>query len=304
MTDKEAAKNNPDSAFAYEKGVHLGEWLEPEEFRDQVYGAKAKHPEECTAYLYYSMVTIAKIAGLLGKPVNEYEYYAAGAKKAYQQYAELDTDRQAKLVRPLALGLLEGKTKATAQKRLKQAVESYRHRVGTGFLSTPFLLPVLTEAGETETAYRILENTEMPSWLAEVKAGATTVWENWDGKASQNHYSPGSVCAWLFDTVLGIRVDGENHFSIAPVPGYGIAHAEGCYLSPYGKVKSAWSVSPDDSIRLSVTIPSNAEAEISLPDGTMKTVSAGQYEYTIAADWRERFHRCSEDETDGALSGH
>ena len=43
----------------YEKGVHLGEWLEPLEFRDKVYGAKAKHPEECTAYLYLTMSTMA-----------------------------------------------------------------------------------------------------------------------------------------------------------------------------------------------------------------------------------------------------
>ena len=53
----------------YEKGVHLGEWLEPEEFRDKVYGAKAKHPEECTAYLYLTMTTMAEIASLLGEPV-------------------------------------------------------------------------------------------------------------------------------------------------------------------------------------------------------------------------------------------
>lgn len=74
----------------------------------------------------------------------------------------LDTSRQAKLVRPLALGLLDGASKEYAVQRLVQAVENYHYRVGTGFLSTPFLLPVLTEADETKTAYRMLENTEKP----------------------------------------------------------------------------------------------------------------------------------------------
>ena len=60
----------------YEKGVHLGEWLEPEEFRDKVYGVKARHPEECTAYLYLTMTTMAKIASVLGEP--DEEYLAAG----------------------------------------------------------------------------------------------------------------------------------------------------------------------------------------------------------------------------------
>lgn len=168
QTDKKAAKNNPHNACTYEKGVHLGEWLEPEEFRDQVYGAQAKHPEECTAYLYYAMQTIGKIAGLLGHTEMEKRCAetAKGAKAAYDalfvKTGSLDTSRQAKLVRPLALGLLDGASKEYAVQRLVQAVENYHYRVGTGFLSTPFLLPVLTEADETKTAYRMLENTEKP----------------------------------------------------------------------------------------------------------------------------------------------
>ena len=278
LRDKKAGKANPDNAFTYEKGVHLGEWLEPEEFRDKVYGTRAKHPEECTAYLHFSMTVIARIARLLGKPAEAYEACAAGAKKAYLRFAELDTDRQAKLVRPLALGLLEGEGKKKAQQRLKQAVENYRYRVGTGFLSTPFLLPVLTEAGETETAYRMLENTEKPGWLGEVLDGATTVWENWEGNLSQNHYSPGAVCQWLFDTCAGIRSAGENHFILAPVPGGTLSHAEARWLSPYGPVESRWEKS-GDVVRFTVTVPANCSAELCLPDGTKEHLTAGRHTF-------------------------
>ena len=165
------------------KGVHLGEWLEPEEFRDKVYGAQAKHPEECTAYLYYAMKTAARIAEKIGEKnyAKTLRKAADDAKRIYPVYEETDTDRQAKLVRPLALGLYDGEKKKTAQARLAKAVENYRYRVGTGFLSTPFLLPMLTEAGESEKAYRMLENTEKPGWLYEVTQGATTVWETWEG---------------------------------------------------------------------------------------------------------------------------
>ncbi|MCQ2440241.1 MAG: family 78 glycoside hydrolase catalytic domain, partial [Oscillospiraceae bacterium] len=216
----------------YEKGVHLGEWLEPEEFRDKVNGAKAKHPEECTAYLYLTMTTMTEIAELLGQPCAEYKQAAQRAREAYFHYAELDTDRQAKLVRPLALGLLDGEKKKQAQERLIQAAENYHYRVGTGFLSTPFLLDVLTEAGASETAYKLLLNPEKPGWLYEVLQGATTVWETWEGYTgkgdcgSLNHYSPGAVCQWLFDTCAGIRVAGENRFVIAPIPGGTLTHAE------------------------------------------------------------------------------
>ena len=73
--------------------------------------------------------------------------------------------------------------------------------------------------GRADLAYRMLENEKQPGWLYEVKQGATTIWENWEGSASHNHYSPGAVCQWLFDTVAGIVPDGENHFVIRPVPG-------------------------------------------------------------------------------------
>lgn len=109
----------------YEKGVHLGEWLEPEEFRDKVYGAKAKHPEECTAYLYLAMTIMAEIADILGEPGEEYRAAAAQAKAAYARYADTDTDRQAKLVRPLALSLLDGDAEKKARERLVRAAGNY-----------------------------------------------------------------------------------------------------------------------------------------------------------------------------------
>ncbi len=31
---------------------------------------------------------------------------------------------------------------------------------------------------------------------------------------SMNHYSPGAVCAFLYDTVCGINISGENRFQL------------------------------------------------------------------------------------------
>ena len=289
MKDKKEAKQNPYNDYTYEKGVHLGEWLEPEEFRDKVYGAQAKHPEECTAYLYFAMKTIGEIAELLGEKeyVSLCARYADGAKKAYDalfvKTGTLNTNRQAKLVRPLALGLLDGEEKKKAQNLLVKAVEDYNYRVGTGFLSTPFILPALTEAEETETAYRMLENTEKPGWLAEVKEGATTVWENWEGNLSQNHYSPGAVCQWLFDTVGGIRPAGERHFIIEPVPGGSLTFADVSYLSIYGKVSCRWERT-EEGIWYHIEVPSNVTAEIRFPDGQTVEAETGVYELTERKD--------------------
>ena len=266
----------------YEKGIHLGEWLEPEVFRDKVYGNKAKHPEECTAYLYLAMTTMADIAGVLGEPADSYTEAARRAREVYFQYAELDTDRQAKLVRPLALGLLCGEEKKKAEARLVKAAENFNYRVGTGFLSTPFLLGTLSEAGEAETAYKLLLNTEKPGWLYEVLHGATTVWESWEGytgrggDGSLNHYSPGAVCQWLFDSCAGIRAEGERHFVIVPLPGGPLTFAEAGYKSLYGEVRSRWERT-EEGVRFRFSVPANCTAEVRLPGREPEVFKAGNY---------------------------
>ena len=286
MRDKKDARSNPYNEYTYEKGIHLGEWLEPEEFRDAVYGTAAKHPEECTAYLYLAMKTIAEIADVVGEADygKRLREVARGSQEAYvAQFVrsdKSDTDRQAKLVRPLAMGLLEGEEyrpdKEKARQRLVQAIEKYGYRVGTGFLSTPFILPVLTDADRIEEAYKVLENEERPGWLSEIKAGATTVWENWEGNLSQNHYSPGAVCEWLFGTVAGIRLVGERQFEITPVPGGTLTEASARWLSIYGEVKSSWKKNEDGTYSYTVVIPSNTGARLKTHDGRVYELSSGE----------------------------
>jgi len=282
---RRAAKVNPYNRYVYEKGFHLGEWLEPEEFRDDVRDRGITRAEEATAYLHYTMSHLAEIATALDETDDAalFTEYADGAKKAYAHLfvvnGTIDTDRQAKLVRPLALGLLDGEVRDRVAARLVQAVESWGYRVGTGFLSTPFVLPVLSDTGHADVAYRMLENPDSPSWLAEVAAGATTVWEHWEGTESQNHYSPGAVCQWLFDTVAGIRVTGENRFEIAPVPGGTLTHAAARYLSPYGEVAARWERGAD-GLQLTVVVPPNTVADVVLPGGGRSVVTAGEHHFT------------------------
>jgi len=283
--DRRAAATNPYAKYIYEKGFHLGEWLEPEEFRDDVRDRGLSRAEEATAYLHYSMRHLQEVAEALGEIEDAavYAEYAEGAKNAYAQLVladgGIDTDRQAKLVRPLALGLVDGVTRDRVADRLVRAVENRGYRVGTGFLSTPFLLPVLSEAGHPDVAYRMLENTEAPSWLAQVETGATTVWEDWEGKESHNHYSPGAVCQWLYEEVAGIRVAGENHFSVTPIPGGSLTFAEASYLSSYGEIRSRWERDGDD-LAFEVTVPANTTARVELPDGSSYEVEAGTHRFS------------------------
>ena len=279
--------------YAVNAGQSYGEWAEPKDVRAFVWTDFAEpHPEESTAYTAWVLGIMADICELLGKtePVAELREYSEGAKKAYQEMVTkprftLDTDRQAKLVRPLYMNLLTDEQTAFAKKRLIQALDNYRWRLGTGFLSTPLILYVLADM-DIEYAYRLLENEEIPGWLSMPKSGAMTIWEGWEGPKSDsgicslNHYSKGAVCEWLFDTCCGIMVDGENHFTIAPQPGGHLIQAKARYDSVYGTVESEWE-KQDGKTVFTVTVPANCEALVRLPDGNERVQKTGVAAYSI-----------------------
>ena len=297
MISEKTGLSKEDSKYLYNMGQHYGEWAEPADVHAMSYkDFMTSRPEEATAYLSYVMGIMMEIAENLGhdEDIPRYKEYRDGAKATYQKLMHtekysLDTDRQARLVRPLYMDLLDEKDTAFAKKRLIQAMENYGWRVGTGFLSTPFILYVLNDI-DKEYAYKLLENEENPGWLCMPKAGATTIWEDWAGPdsdngkgggiASLNHYSKGAACEWVFDTMCGIQVDGENHFVIAPNPGGHFSHAALTYSSVYGKVSCRWKKTADGNYEYQITIPANTSAQVKLKGMEEKELTAGSYRFS------------------------
>ena len=78
--------------------------------------------------------------------------------------------------------------------------------------------------------------------------------------------------------MCGIRMDGENHFLIAPKPGGSFTYARASYQSIYGKVECGWEKTAE-GYTFCMIIPSNVTATILLPDGTKNNVAAGFYRY-------------------------
>lgn len=280
---------SPLEKYVIESGMHWGEWLEPD--IDSTKEQSRPKPELTAAYTHYSIGLLAEMLRSIGrnKEAADCDAFAQGAKQAYNYYfvkdGKIQAPRQAPMVRALALGLLSEEDAIKAAADLNQNAIDRNYTVGTGFLSTPFVLGVLSKYGYVDTAYKMLENTKAPGWLAMVEQGATTVWEVYhifDEKghpkaSSMNHYSPGAVCGFLFDTVCGIQIAGENHFRIVPIPGGTLTHAAARYDSPYGLVESKWKKREDHTTYV-ITIPANCTAEVILPGGTCKRVTAGRHE--------------------------
>jgi alpha-L-rhamnosidase len=187
--------------------------------------------------------------------------------------------RQANIVRALAFGLVPAELQTLAVDDLVSLIREADTHVGTGFLATPFLLPVLADNGQLDVAYELLFQDTQPSWLGMIDQGATTIWEDWNGRASRNHYSKGAVVSFLHRYVAGLRLldPGYRRFCVAPRPGGGITAAHTFQESPYGRIDVAWRIQVGRGV-LNVSVPEGTSATLVLPNTAVEAVAAGRHE--------------------------
>ena len=175
------------------------------------------------------------------------------------------------------MGLIPSELREKAAAHFSAAIEKKNWHLSTGFIGTPRLLPGLALAGESAVADRLLLTEDYPSWLYQVKLGATTMWERWDGWTPErgfqdvgmnsfNHYAFGAVGDYLYRYISGIAPlsPGYQRVRIAPSLTHGLDSAAATYDSVAGKISSAWQRAADGAV-FEVTVPPNVVAEIVLP---------------------------------------
>ncbi len=279
-----------DARWIWDRDFHFGEWLEPGENRtaDVLVNLVFSRPSVATAYLSYTCGIVAATAEILGNKADARRYKEVREKSASawtdefscKDGSRLRPDRQATYVRALAFDLLPEQKRKQAAARLAELVEKNGYHIGTGFLATASLCHELTRAGYPDIAYRLLMQKEAPSWLYEVEKGATTIWESWDvikadgriGFSSLNHYSPGAVGAWFFDTIAGLGSEGPGfqRLKLKPQPGGSLQSASAWHETPYGRSECGWEI-VNGEIIISILIPPGVTASLTLPRGAAGT---------------------------------
>lgn len=277
-------------------GNHWGEWNEPGRFPADYFAERdaTGHAEVATGFLAQGCLMMQEMAQRIGETADAeffrdaYEKGKAAYRYVYTQDGTISSERQCHYVRPVAHELLSETEKQAAVKDLVALIRKNGNKIGTGFLTTCYLCDVLTDYGYSSVAYDLLLQTEQPSWLFEVRQGATTVWEGWfgirkDGRrgGSHNHYSFGAVSEWLISRVLGITaVNGE--ITLRPYPDRRLGFAEGSYLSPFGKIGAGWKYEGDE-ILYTFEVPCNSMATVILPDGQTCKAAPGVHHFRTKA---------------------
>ncbi len=290
-----------DADYIYDTKMHYGEWQEPipKENTGESIGEifarwiREGKPKVATAYMCRSAENVAFMAGVIGKEEEKakYERIAARIRKVYDKYlidedGVIEEGHQAAYVRALVMNLCSEEKRPLVEAQLVKEIEANNYHLNTGFLSTPFLLPVLVEMGRSDLAFRILEQEDYPSWLHPITLGATTIPESWNAfdvhDSSYNHYSYGAVCEFLFSYVAGIKPvfekPGYKEFILKPRVGGSFTHARAEYESIYGTIVSEWKMKGDKFL-YHCEIPANTKAKLVLPNGQEHTLGSGKYDF-------------------------
>jgi alpha-L-rhamnosidase len=275
---------------------HYGDWLSYNTPDSDYPGAYTEKDLIATAYFAYSSKLLSQIAGILGKDAEARTYQtlfenirAAFNKEYVTSTGRLVSNTQTAYSLVLAFDLLPEVLVPKAAQYLADDVKKFGH-ITTGFLGTPIICKVLTQTGNNDAAYFLLNRKQYPSWLYPVTAGATTIWERWDaqrpdgsfqdvGMNSFNHYAYGAIGDWLYKVAAGLNIDpeipGYKKILFYPQPGGGLTHAQASIETMYGKVSSGWTIA-NGRFTYKITVPPNTTAIVILQDAGILSVNAGK----------------------------
>lgn len=221
-----------------------------------------------TYFMVKALNRLCEIAAIIGKEddIPEYRAKAEKRKKAIQA-AYFNTfdgnfvmNVQGANAFAVDLGLGNEKTYTN--------MVNYYKKLGhydTGIFATDILTRVLFEHGDAELALDLLTNDGEQGFAHWMKNGATTFHEYWDSNRSRSHNHPmfGAVVAYLFEYILGIRLqpDTAGYCSIVIEPRVlsRFNHLSGSMHTPGGTVAVSYRKEAD-IIKCKIVIPKNTKA--------------------------------------------
>ncbi|MFV0344453.1 MAG: family 78 glycoside hydrolase catalytic domain [Anaerocolumna sp.] len=286
-------RRQDDGSRLWNTGFHFGDWLALDGTSEFNPFGGTPNDLIATAFYAYSAMLVAKAAKVLGKEeiCTEYQRLSDEVKEAFCEEfisprGRLAADTQTSYILALFMDLAPEKHRKRIVKGLVKNLKDNKGYLKTGFVGTPYFCRVLSENGYNDLAYQLLLNEEFPSWLYEVKLGATTIWERWnsllpDGKFGElgmnslNHYTYGSIAEWMYRNMCGINpieeAPGFRRIRLTPQPNERIKHVKASIQTAAGLYESGWCYK-EDGIHYSFTIPFHAKAKLILPGGKAEKI--------------------------------
>lgn len=245
--------------------MNLGDWCPPYENPSD----ELVH----TFYMWRCMDFTARAAKALGKTDDEKKYnqMAEEVKQAFHKkfydpekasYGDYGSN-----IFALKMGVPE-KYREAVLKSLQQEIAARDGHLNTGIFGTQFFFEVLAENGLSNLAYTAMNKRDFPGFGHWIAQGATTTWEQWNGRNSRNHPMFGGSLTWFYCKLAGLNADeanpGYRHIVIRPVIPDSLSYASYSTRTPFGKASVSWQ-RDDAGFGLQAVIPVGSTATVYIP---------------------------------------
>ncbi len=260
---------------------NLGDWLAPR-----------KNPENALVHtfcLWQSADIASRVAEVLGFE-EDAKYYAElrdrTATAFHERFYNPETGSYGKHgsnVLALRMGV-PAERKAQVVEALRSNIAEVDNHLDTGIIGTRHLFEVLCDCGLQDLAYEIINKRTQPSFGWWIEQGATTTWEQWDGKESRNHPMFGGGIGWFYRDLAGLRIKeaGYRSFEVRPVIPEGLDEVEYALETIYGTIAVHWK-REGDALSLDCSVPVGTTATVSIPRKgggyTERSVGSGKYRF-------------------------
>lgn len=275
----------------------LGDWLDIGPCTP--YSQNTPVPVTATAIYYYDLTIMQQAAKLLGKKEDEL-YFAdlkMEVKKEYNlQFYDNQTFRyaagsQAAQAVSLVTGLVEKEKEQGVLDYLIKDIQARGFAITAGDIGHPFLIAALMMYGRSDIIYEMTGITDKPGYGYQVKCGATTLTEQWDGPdpdrphGSQNHFMLGSIEEWFYAGLAGLSGVRTDHpfdrIVIKPHFAEDLNEVKAWTVHPYGKISIHW-VRRNQGIEVELGIPANTTAVfIDEADESGREFGSGKYIFKL-----------------------
>jgi hypothetical protein len=252
-----------------------------------------------TAVYYYDLLILWNFARLLGHPADE-EHYAALAQQVKAEYIAFFYDKatgrfangsQTAQAMSLLLCLTPKGSEGFIRMALERDIQARGCALTAGDVGHAYLFAALTQYNASHLVCEMLNQMDSPGYGYQVKHGATTLTERWDGPnpakplGSQNHLMLGAANEWFYSGLGGMRLfhtgNGFDRILLRPHFAQGLSFVRARHRHPKGLLAVEWE-RRDRAVYLALAVPPGTTAVFENElDGIARKLKPGFYEFTL-----------------------
>lgn len=250
-------KLNKDCLLAF----GLGDWCEAGTASCNAYRTPLEITDSLISIDFLSKAQ--EMAEVIGEILSEKKFeilrkqLISAFREKYILTGEIFDSTQTALALSIAVGIFRNEEIVSAKKSLLEKIEIAGGHFQVGVIGAKYLFEVLSGLGETGLAYKLITQKSFPGYGYNISLGATTLWEAFyeydekikermerkDGKnnlPSFNHHFWGSVSAWFYHNIGGLKILRAREVEISPEFIREVDYADTEYVDGEAYIKIRW----------------------------------------------------------------